>query len=55
MMIYVDELGNIIDNSKIDFSNINSIDFNLKHKYKSCNPALKIHFSDNSYKSTFHN
>ena len=46
-MICVDVLGNIIENTSINFSKINTINFELSKKYQKTNPALKISFSDN--------
>ena len=46
-MIYVDSIGNIIENSSVDFSSIKSIDFNINQKYNKINPALKINFTNN--------
>ena len=45
-MIYVDILGNEIEESNIDFSGIDRVDFKLNKKYNAINPALKINFSD---------
>ena len=50
-MVYVDNFGNIIENSNINFSNINSINLELGKKYKSINPALSIKFSNNIEKN----
>ena len=45
-MIYVDSIGNIIENSGLNFDNIKSTDFNIKQKYSNVNPALKINFTN---------
>ena len=48
MMKYVDIYGNIIESSNVDFSDINSINFEMNKKYKGTNPALNIEFSNDT-------
>ena len=44
-MLYIDNTGNIIDNSIIDDSNIDRIDLQFNKRYSNANPALNIVFT----------
>ena len=46
-MVCIDIFGKIIEDSKINYSDIENIDFELNKNYKKNNPALKINFSEN--------
>ena len=46
-MIYVDSIGNIIENPSANFANIECVEFNINKKYNHINPALKINFTSN--------